>query len=136
VGAALGIRADVFRAVGGFDPSSTPLIDVDLSWRLQLAGYELELVPDAVLHYRYRTAWRATFTQKRRYGAGDVLLAKRYRTVGVPRRSWKVTLRWWWEVAQAAVRVRDRRGWFLFVEQLGGTVGRLEGSVRYRYVHL
>lgn len=50
------IRADVFRAVGGYDADSFFLYcdDVDLSWRVRLAGYRLVYQPAAIaFHAKY-----------------------------------------------------------------------------------
>jgi glycosyltransferase involved in cell wall biosynthesis len=127
VGAALGIRRDVFEAIGGFDPASTPLIDVDLSWRLQRAGVPLAFVPDAVLRYRYRTGWLATYRQKRSYGQGEIFLHRRFRSAGAPHRGWRTVGRSWWNVVRSAVRVRDRRSALLLADHLGGAVGRTRG---------
>ncbi len=48
-GASLAIRADVFDKVGGFDGDYFAFYeDVDLGWRLRLAGHEISYVHDAV----------------------------------------------------------------------------------------
>jgi GT2 family glycosyltransferase len=46
------VRADVFRAAGGFDPRM-PLFrdDLDLCWRVWLAGYRVQVVPFAVAYH-------------------------------------------------------------------------------------
>lgn len=75
----LGIRADVFRAVGGFDPGCLFLEDTDLCWRVQLAGVPLTWAPDAVLHIRLRGTLRSSVQQGYHYGSGDRWLARRYR---------------------------------------------------------
>jgi len=136
VGAALGIRKEVFEAVGGFDPASDPLIDVDLSWRLQLAGYPLTLARDAVLRYRYRDGFRSTYRQKRNYATADVYLALRYFGAGAPRRGMRTALDGWYHVFRTFLQIRDRRSAMLFADLLGGAVGRLRGSVRYGYLNL
>src|SRR5690606_8149726 len=59
----MGVRASVFRSVGGFDESRTSGEDADLSWRLQLAGHALVAVPDAVVHIRKRSGVAATWRQ-------------------------------------------------------------------------
>jgi len=47
------IRRDVWEDLGGFDPS-LPLYrdDLDLCWRAWRAGYEVRVVPAAVVHHR------------------------------------------------------------------------------------
>lgn len=136
VGAAMGIHKDVFDKLDGWDVEATPVLDIDLSWRLQLAGVPIAFCADAVLRYRYRTGLRATFRQKRNYAIGDVAVMKRFAPMGAPRRSPVTTLRGWWHVVLSGVQVRDRRSAMLFVDRLGSAVGRVQGSIRHRYLFL
>ncbi len=136
VGAAMGIRKDVFDKLDGWDVESTPLVDIDLSWRLQLAGFSIAFCPDAVLRYRYRTSLRATYRQKRNYAIGDVFVMKRFAPMGAPRRTPVETVRGWWHLLLSGAKVRDRRSAMLFVDRLGSAVGRIKGSIRYRYLFL
>ena len=47
-GAAFCCRADVFRALGGFDGDFfAHMEEIDLCWRMQLAGYRVRIVPGA-----------------------------------------------------------------------------------------
>lgn len=47
------IRRDVFEAVGGFDADYFAYFeDVDLGWRLRLAGYEIHFASRATIHHR------------------------------------------------------------------------------------
>lgn len=57
-GAAFVIRRDVFEQINGFDERFFMYAeDVDLSWRVRMAGYRLRYVPKAVInHYCYQTA--------------------------------------------------------------------------------
>ncbi|MEZ5406572.1 MAG: hypothetical protein R2761_01015 [Acidimicrobiales bacterium] len=89
-----------------------------------------------MLRYRYRTGLRATYRQKRNYAIGDVFVMKRFAPMGAPRRSPTATLRGWWYVVASGARVRDRRSALLFMDHLGSAVGRLQGSIRYRYLFL
>jgi GT2 family glycosyltransferase len=75
----MGIRADVFRAVGGFDPRCLYLEDADLCWRVQLAGVPLTWAPEVVLHVRLRGSLWSTARQGYHYGTGERWLALRYR---------------------------------------------------------
>src|SRR6202011_3077533 len=46
--AAMLIRADLFEALGGFDPATFPgSEDLDLCWRARLAGARVVVAPDA-----------------------------------------------------------------------------------------
>ncbi|MET0432906.1 MAG: glycosyltransferase family A protein, partial [Cellulomonas sp.] len=75
----MGIRADVFRAVGGFDPGCLFLEDTDLCWRVQLSGVPLTWVPEVVLHVRLRGSVWSSAQQGYHYGTGERWLALRYR---------------------------------------------------------
>ena len=54
LGGSLGMRRDVFLALGGFVKEMDYAEDVDLCWRAQLSGVPLTFAPDAVIRYRYR----------------------------------------------------------------------------------
>jgi len=51
-GAALFIRSAVFREVGGFDPFFfAHQEEIDLCWRIQLAGYKILVCPESVIYH-------------------------------------------------------------------------------------
>lgn len=56
-GSAMFVRADVFRAVGGFDDRFFMFYeDVDLGWRLNLRGWRVRYAPDSVAYHRHHAA--------------------------------------------------------------------------------
>jgi cellulose synthase/poly-beta-1,6-N-acetylglucosamine synthase-like glycosyltransferase len=59
----LGVRADVFHHLRGFDESRLSGEDTDFCWRAQLAGFDLVPVPDAIMHIRKRNGFRAAWRQ-------------------------------------------------------------------------
>ncbi|WP_322645597.1 glycosyltransferase, partial [Oerskovia flava] len=77
----MGIDRQVFVDLGGFEESLATGEDVDLSWRVQLAGHRLEYHPEIILHVRKRDGLRAIYRQAYAYGAGDKLLRHRYADV-------------------------------------------------------
>jgi hypothetical protein len=77
----MGIRAEVFAEVGGFDESLTAAEDLDLSWRVQLAGHRLVGAPSAVVHVRKRGGVRDAVRQARAKGAGSRVVAHRFALV-------------------------------------------------------
>ncbi|CDK01852.1 Glycosyl transferase family 2 (modular protein) [Microbacterium sp. C448] len=77
----MGVRADVFAAVDGFDESLFAGEDLDFSWRVQLAGNRLVDAPSAVVHYRKRAGILAAIRQARAKGAGTRVLTHRYALV-------------------------------------------------------
>jgi GT2 family glycosyltransferase len=64
------VRADLFRAVGGFDPG-IPLLgeDLDLCWRSHVAGARVLVVPAAVARHREALAERRPVDDRRRLQA-------------------------------------------------------------------
>ena len=68
--AALIVRREVLERVGGFDDTFIiQLEDLDLSWRIRLAGYGIFLVPDSkVLHgRRSKAAKDSVYSRKREF---------------------------------------------------------------------
>lgn len=53
-GGAMIVRAELFRAVGGFDEDYFAFFeDVDFGWRLWLLGHEVAYVPSSVVYHRH-----------------------------------------------------------------------------------
>ncbi|HEX3623422.1 MAG TPA: glycosyltransferase [Acidimicrobiales bacterium] len=88
-GAAMFVRADVYRAVDGFDDRYFMFYeDVDLGWRLNLLGWRVRYVPTSVAYHRHHAsmksygAWREHYLLERNAlfslykNLGDDLLAK------------------------------------------------------------
>ena len=58
-GAAMFVRSEVFREVGGFDERFFMFYeDVDLGWRLNLLGYRFRYVPTSVAYHRHHATMR------------------------------------------------------------------------------
>lgn len=72
------VRREAFEEIGGFQEYTRSGGDVDLSWRVQAAGWALELNPGASVHHEHRTSVNALLTQARRIGAGNTWLARRH----------------------------------------------------------
>lgn len=136
VGAGLGLRTSTFEQVGGYDRRFVANQDADLSWRLQYAGHEPQFVPDAVVHYRYRSSLATIFRQERRYGRYSALLYREHRAHGLPRRRPVSTLRGWAELLVAVLGVATPPGRARLVTRAGSVLGRAEGSLRYRVLYL
>jgi glycosyltransferase involved in cell wall biosynthesis len=136
VGAAFGVRTEVLRSVGGFDPDLRRLSDMDVSFRLALAGATMGFAPDAVVHYRYRDGLRAIYRQEKAYGEGEVTLYVKHRADGLRRRRARRMLADWARILLALRGGGTLSGRAEFVTRLGAAVGRARGSLRHRVLYL
>ena len=78
VAANLLVRRTAFEQVGGFYEGVRAAEDTDFSWRLQRAGWKLELRRGAQVEHRYRATLGELRKQWRGYAAGRAWLARRY----------------------------------------------------------
>jgi glycosyltransferase involved in cell wall biosynthesis len=133
-GANFGVRRDVALAVGGWD-ERFPYggNDVEFSWRVQLAGYRIGWVPDAVVRYRLRDSTSAFARQMFWRGVATVALVRAFRARGARPRPWSETARVLAKLvvlAPDAARDRSRRGrWIgMVAHQAGRVAARPPGS--------
>jgi glycosyltransferase involved in cell wall biosynthesis len=75
----MGVRTSLFHEIGGFDETLRTGEDIDLCWRVQLAGGSFARAADAVVHIRKRTGLRAVYRQAFSYAVGDRQLQYKYR---------------------------------------------------------
>jgi GT2 family glycosyltransferase len=134
-GCSLGMRRRAYERVGGFDEQFASAQDIDLCWRAQLIGIQLVFVPTAVLRYRYRDGLLEHFRQERRWGADDVHIYRRYRPVGLPKRSIRSAANDWRLLASRTATARSRREWAWCAGSLGRRLGRLQTSVELRTLY-
>ena len=135
-GCSLGIRRAVFEEVGGFDDTIMLGTDVDLCWRVQLAGFPLQFVPDAVVGYRYRDTLRGIFAQARTYGTAGPALYRRYRSRGMPRRPWRTAVRFHAAALVRLARARSRSDLAACAFLFGFRLGLVKGSIENRVLYL
>jgi len=72
------VRRAAFEQLGGFYEGLRAAEDTDFSWRLQEAGWRLEIRPEARVEHRYRATLAELRRQWRGYAAGRAWLARRY----------------------------------------------------------
>ena len=135
-GVNIGVRREVFDAIGGFDPSFTGSQDVVFSWRAQQCGYSIHFVPEAVYRYRYRSSLAGLYRQTRNWGYSNVLLYRTFREAGMPGRPLSVAVREWCGAVAALARARGDTERAIAVVRCGYCIGRIKGSVHYRRVYL
>jgi hypothetical protein len=76
--AAIVVRTDALRAIGGFDETLRVGEDVDAVWRLIEAGHRCRYVPDVVVHHRPRSTLSAWVRQRVTYGSSAAGLDRRH----------------------------------------------------------
>jgi GT2 family glycosyltransferase len=72
------VRRAAFAQLGGFLEGLRAAEDTDFTWRLQEAGWRLELRAGAAVAHRYRTSVGELRRQWRGYAAGRAWLGRRY----------------------------------------------------------
>lgn len=135
-GGNLGVWREAFLDIGGF-ASDVPFgEDVDLSWRLILAGADISFEPEAQVQVNQRATVRAMFTQHRRFGTAHALLYAKFAPFGMPRRPW-AEIRDDWKVTLGAIpRLNDHEIRARWVRRTARSVGRVQGSFASRRLYL
>lgn len=132
----IGVRRGAFEAVGGFSERLRWGEDVDLSWRLQLAGYPLHFAPSAIIRYRYRDDLRSLWRQYLEYGSMQPLLYKRFRSAGLPRASVAAALYAYLQLVTRIHRLLRVTTRGLWIRAAAVRWGRVRGSIRERVLYL
>lgn len=138
VGANCGFRKSIWHELGGFDERYRGGgDDAEFFWRLQLAGHGLQVVPEAVVHYRLRSSAREMVRQSYVYGTQFPMLYRDFRSSGMPWR-WRQSLRTWlWSLSLVPRSVLGGRPMRLEMRlQLAQRWGHLVGSIRHRVLYL
>ena len=90
IGCNLGLRREVWEAVGGFDETfPAGAEEIDFAWRAWELGHRFGYVPDALVHYRIRTDLRGVLKQQYNSGRGTATLYAKFRPPEVTPKSWK-----------------------------------------------
>lgn len=137
LGANMAMSRKAFSAVGGFAEELRAGEDVDLSWRLQLAGYPLHYQPAALVHKRPRPTSGHKVRQRVNYGRHDVRLYKRLRPSGMPRRPPVALVRHYgWLGLNAWRLAAGGHGRTTWLVSASSAAGRMVGSLEQRTLFL
>jgi glycosyltransferase involved in cell wall biosynthesis len=136
-----GVLTSVFLDIGGFEAEYSEFgsgEEVDFFWRVQLAGYELRYVPNAIMHVRHRSGLRPLARQWYGYGRSSIVLHRRFRhDLGLRRTSRRKTMHVLIGVVRgipgAIVNERKRGIW---VRTTSYSRGQVVGSLVNRVWHL
>ncbi len=80
------LRREAWDDVGGFEEDARSEADIDLSWRVQDAGWSLDYRPQATVAHRDPTAFRDVVRQAWMYGFGKRWLRGRWGAAADPPR--------------------------------------------------
>ncbi|MDO7718903.1 MAG: glycosyltransferase, partial [Schleiferiaceae bacterium] len=75
----MGMKAKVFKAVKGYDTAFKCGEDVELSIRINEAGYKVGLIPEAVVWHKRRSNLGQFYKQVRRFGSARIALARQHK---------------------------------------------------------
>jgi glycosyltransferase involved in cell wall biosynthesis len=127
----LALRRPVFEQVGGFAEDLMTGEDIDLSWRLQLAGHRCVVTTDAVVARRDRRGFWRVFGRFIAYGQCGPALYRRYRADGLKRNLTLAMKTWIWLALMTPRLVQPdvREQWATIA---GWRIGRLLGSLQQR----
>lgn len=76
-------RADIIKALGGFDEILPSGEDYDLSRRVKDAGFRIALVPEARVRHDHPATWKSMIRQQLWFARGDIELARKYGKKGI-----------------------------------------------------
>jgi len=135
----LGVRRWVHEAIGGFDECLLHAEDADYYWRLQLEGFELHYVPEAVVQVRcgrVNPTLQYLYRRARNRAAANYWSYKRYRHLGMlPPVPLKESLSTWVSMLGKAPYAglqskQERTSWLRqFTQQSGDLFGQLLGRI-------
>jgi len=137
----LGIKRWVHEAIGGFDESIPRFEDSDYYWKLQLEGFTLPYVPEAIVQVRMgrvNPSLSSLFRRGRTGTAGKCWLYKRYRHLGMlPNPPLKRSVAIWLQIlkkgASGSFKTKRRRS--AWMEQLALKTGELVGELQGRIMN-
>ncbi len=129
----LGVRREVYRAVGGAAEDLRIGEDVDFCWRAQYAGYTFAVAAKATVYLRWRSTLRGHFTQALNWGRGDVELLTRHRQYGArPTPVWRFVAQVVKLVPHLMLGLFDGPRRWVGVQRAGKILGRSIESLRTR----
>ncbi len=127
------IRKEAWAAVGGFDEELSHGEDLDLAWRLQLAGFTLSDRRDAFVYYREPADVAGALRKWYRYGRSQVRLYMKHRGAGFhAERSSKVVAKWLLLALTSYRLLIDAPARYTWCRDAGRRAGRLVESLRQR----
>ena len=129
----------VLESVGGFDERFLRCEDVDLSYRIVLAGYRLAFAPGAVVYHRNESSLPGLFREGFAHGFHSVRALKCHRDFVERFGHSRVSRRGFDRIGSRALdwaRSRDPRAGCEAVFDSGKQAGKIAGSLRFGHLEL
>jgi glycosyltransferase involved in cell wall biosynthesis len=127
-----GARASSWHEVGGLVEGLHPCEDTEFSLRCWLSDVPVVGLPQAVVHYRYRTTTRDAWRQGWSYGSRRPLIARMLREAGRPRPARLGGWKSWLRMIVTVPGVFTNHGRTRWVWIAANRFGQVAGSIRYR----
>jgi biofilm PGA synthesis N-glycosyltransferase PgaC len=83
------VRRDVVLRLGGF-AHDMAAEDIEMTWKLQLAGFEVIYEPNALFGMEVPEKWKAWFKQRRRWALGLAQVLRRHAGDAVRLENWRI----------------------------------------------
>lgn len=133
----MGVKRSVHEAIGGFDENFYAIEDIDYSWRIQEAGYQLHDVPEALLHFRLRKTIPENIRRDWGVGFYEPLLYKKHQPKGLPKLlSWKSFIRtpidFMFELG--TLKIRNKGDLMCSLRTLAWRFGQLQGCLKFGFL--
>lgn len=135
-GASWGVDRRILDALGGMSEQYRACQDVDFSFRCWMRGIDIIGLPDAIVHYRYRSSTRDLWRQGFAYGSHRPIIARLVNESGrarTPRfsgwKSWAMLL-----VKLPMVLTKPGRASWVWIA--ANRLGQVVGSIRQRTIML
>lgn len=130
------VRRDAFTQVGGFNLHFHRAHDLELSWRLQVAGFPVTLAPSATVLKRERATEKGRWMQWYRWSRYEPALFRQFAKSGMPRSPLReAAVHWVWLVVRLP-RLRDDAVRAEWRKRSATRFGRLVGSLLERRCYL
>ena len=135
-GGNFGFTRAAFDKIGKLPEAHSPCEDLDVSTIARRVGIDIEGLPGAVVHYRYRgdvgTLWRQGYA----YGQARCRVVRDLVDHDEPRPGRFAGWRSWLWLIRTLPTLRHREGRASWVWVAGNRLGQLRGSVRHRVCYL
>jgi glycosyltransferase involved in cell wall biosynthesis len=131
-----GVRSEVWKKVGPLNEGYFPVADVEFSFRCWVHGIEIVGLPEAVVHYRYRSSAKDLWRQGWSYGSSRPRIARLLRDAGRRRPPRFAGWKSWAMLVATLPGVVSRRGRARWLWIAGNRFGQVAGSIRHRTLML